>query len=61
VEQADGTIVTEYPTISRIIYEAVNHWGDEPGENIIITDLDEQVKLLVRYMGESPIYFSDNY
>ena len=54
-------IEIQYPTIHQIIFEAVNHWGGEAAENIIITDLDDKVKLLVRYMGDNPIYFSDNY
>lgn len=48
-------------TVYRIIYEAVQHWGGESDENIIISDLDEEVKMLVRYMGSNPIYFSENY
>ena len=57
----DNTIEIEYPTISQIIFEAVNHWGGEIAENIIITDIDEEIKMLVRYQGDSPIYFSNNY
>lgn len=57
----DGTYVIEYPTIYQIIFEAVNHWGEEIAENIIISDLDETAKLLVKYMGEDPVYFSSNY
>lgn len=57
----DGTYTTEYPTIYQIIFEAVNHFGGEIAENIVITDIDDQIKLLVKYMGESPIYFSDEY
>lgn len=54
-------IEVQYPTIFQIIYEAVNHWGGEAIENIIITDIDEKIKMLVRYMGDTPIYFSNNY
>lgn len=57
----DNTIEIQYPTISQIIFEAVNHWGGEIAENIIITDIDEEIKMLVRYQGDSPIYFSNNY
>lgn len=57
----NGDIEIQYPTIFQIIFEAVNHWGGEAAENIIITDLEEKVKMLVRYMGDSPIYFSHNY
>lgn len=54
-------IEVQYPTIFQIIFEAVNHWGAEPAENIVITDLEDTAKLLVRYMGDSPIYFSSDY
>lgn len=57
----DDDVEIQYPTIFQIIFEAVNHWGGESAENIIITDIDETVKMLVRYMGDSPIYFSHNY
>lgn len=57
----NGDYEIQNPTIFQIIYEAVNHWGGEAIENIIITDLDESVKMLVRYMGDTPVYFSDNY
>lgn len=61
IELDNGDIEIEKPTIYQIIYEAVNHWGGEAIENIIISDLDEKVKMLVRYMGDTPIYFSNNY
>lgn len=61
IEQDNGDIEVVQPTIFQIIYEAVNHWGGEIIENIIITDVDEKIKMLVRYMGDAPIYFSNNY
>lgn len=57
----NGDIEITYPTIFQIIYEAVNHWGGEPIENIIISDIDEICKMLVKYNGDKPIYFSNNY
>jgi hypothetical protein len=30
-------------------------------ENIIISDVDDTVKMLVKYMGNSPLYFSEDY
>lgn len=57
----NGDIEIDKPTIFQIIYEAVNHWGGEAMENIIISDVDEKIKMLVRYMGDTPIYFSNNY
>lgn len=57
----NGDYEIQYPTIYQIIYEAVKHWGGEPIENIIITDVDETCKLLVKYIGDDPIYFDSNY
>lgn len=54
-------IEIQYPTIFQIIFEAVNHWGGEDIDNIIISDIDDEVKMLVKYMGDAPIYFSDDY
>lgn len=61
VQLDNGDVEIQYPTIFQIIYEAVNHWGGETIENIIITDIDEEIKMLVRYMGDKPVYFSNDY
>lgn len=61
VQLDSGDVEIQYPTIFQIIYEAVNHWGGEAIENIIITDIDEEIKMLVRYMGDKPVYFSNDY
>lgn len=61
VQLDNGDVEIQYPTIFQIIYEAVNHWGGEAIENIIITDIDEEIKMLVKYMGDKPVYFSDDY
>lgn len=61
LDEDNDIMETVKPTIFKIIYEAVNHFGGEAVENIIISDLDEKVKMLVRYMGAKPVYFSNNY
>lgn len=61
VELENGDYKTEYPIIRQIIFEAVNHYGGEKPENIIISDLQDKVKLLVKYVGENPIYFDSQY
>lgn len=61
VELDNGDIEIQYPTIFQIIYEAVNHWGGEPLENIVISDIDDEIKMLVKYAGDSPVYFSSDY
>ena len=57
----DDTITIEYPSIVQIIREAVNHFGEEALNKIIISDLDENVRVLVDYVGENPIYFNETY
>lgn len=57
----NGDITTEYPTIFQIIYEAVSHWGGEPVENIIISDVPDTAKMLVKYHGDNPVWFDDEY
>lgn len=61
IQLNNGDYEIQYPTIFQIIFEAVNHWGGEIAENIIISDIDETVKMLVRYMGDNPIYFDSEY
>lgn len=57
----DGSISIEYPIISQIIYEAVNHWGGQDSDKIIISDLEDTARLLVRYTGDKPVYFNEDY
>lgn len=61
IYDSDGSLTIVNPTIFQIIYEAVNHWGGEAMENIIISDLEETVRLLVKYIGGKPIYFNNDY
>lgn len=62
IELDNGDIEIQYPTIYQIIYEAVNHWGGEAIEHIIIDPaLGEPIKMLVRYMGDDPIYLDNDF
>lgn len=54
---SDGSVKIEYPVLRQIIYEAVNHYGGEDPNNIFINDLDDTVKMLVKYDGFQPIYY----
>ena len=54
---ADGSVKIEYPVLRQIIYEAVNHYGNENPSNIFINDLDDTIKMLVKYDGFQPIYY----
>ena len=59
-EGPDGQVYTDWPTIKQIITEVVNHWGEEPLENIIVSDVDERVKQVVRWSGNTPLYEVNN-
>lgn len=56
VQQPDGNIVYEYPPIRQIIEEAVHHYGGEALHNIIVNDLDDQIKKLVKYGGDKALW-----
>lgn len=61
IERADGSSEVLYPTIFQIIFEAVNHFGGEDSTKIIISDVPDKVKQLIKYSGADPIYFNSNY
>ena len=57
----DGSVTIVYPTVYQIVQEAVHHWGGEEINNIFINGLDTTAKLLIKYMGDKPIYMNDDY
>lgn len=52
----NGQQVTKRPTIFQIIRELINHWGRQPLNKIIISDLDTRVKQVMRWYGQNPLY-----
>ena len=56
IDPETGNKITSYPTIVQIIREAVNHWGGEQLGKIIISDLDERIKIAMRWIGQDPVY-----
>ena len=53
----NGNWITIKPTISQIIREAVNHLGGEQLARILISDIDERIKSVMRWTGTSPVYW----
>ena len=53
----NGNYVIEKPTMVQIIREAVHHFGGEQLGKIIISDLDTKVKMAMRWIGSTPLYF----
>lgn len=44
------------PTIYQIIKELVNHFGGEQLGKIIISDIDDRVKQVMQWVGNTPLY-----
>lgn len=59
-----GKIIITKPTIAQIIKEVVNHFGKESLNKILISDLDDKVKTVMKWIGSTPVYLinkNDNY
>ena len=51
-----GNLVIEKIVISQMIRELVNHFGGEQLSKIIISDLDDQVKQVMKWTGTKPVF-----
>lgn len=56
----NGNIVTEKPVINQIITEVVNHFGGEQLGKILISDIDNKIKKVMRWIGSSSIFLVVN-
>lgn len=54
-----GEYITEKVLIYNIIQELVNHFGGEDLNNIIIEDVPLQIKQVMKWMGDTPLYLID--
>ena len=55
-----GKYIIQKPTIVQIIREVVNHFGGEQLGKIIISDLDTRVKKVMKWTGDTPLYYHVN-
>ena len=53
----EGNIIVRQPTIFQIIQELVNHFGGQQLGKIIISDLDNRAKRVMKWIGSNPIYY----
>lgn len=62
VEDIDenGETYIRQPTIYQIIQELVNHFGNQQLGKIIISDIDNKIKQVMKWTGSFPIYFYKN-
>lgn len=54
-EDSNGDI--QKPLISQIIFQLVNHFGAEDAAKIVIEDIDDKIKQVMKYTGSNPIYY----
>lgn len=54
-EDSYGEIVQ--PLISQIIRQLVNHFGAEDATKIVVEDVDDRIKQVMKYTGGNPIYY----
>lgn len=52
-----GNVVIDKPLISEIISQAVHHFGKQKLSNIVVEDLQDEIKQVMRWMGEDPLYY----
>lgn len=55
-----GEEVVQYVPIYQIIQELVNHWGGEQLGKIIISDLDNKIKQVMKWGLNKPLYILTN-
>ena len=53
----DGNEYIRQPTIFEIIQQLVNHFGGEQLGKIIISDLNNKAKKIMKWIGSTPLYY----
>ena len=56
----DGDLHTEYIKINQIIPEMVNHFGGEDLNRIIVNDVPDRIKQVVRWISSNPLFLYRN-
>ena len=52
----DGDLSTEFVRINQLIQEMVNHFGGEDLNKIIINDIPNKIKQVMKWRGSTPLY-----
>ena len=55
-----GNILISKPRISQIIRESINHFGGEQLSKILVSDIDDRIKSVVKWTGNTPLYLVKN-
>lgn len=57
----NGVYTIKKPTIYQIIQEVVNHFGGEQLGKIIISDVPNRIKKVMKWLGDEPLYIYQEY
>ena len=52
----DGDLHTEYQRINSIIPEMIHHFGGESINKIIVNDIDNKIKQVLKWRGSNPLF-----
>ena len=52
----DGDLTTEWVRINQLIQEMVNHFGQEDLNKIIVNDVPNKIKQVLKWRGGNPLY-----
>ncbi len=58
LDASTGKMITTKVTIAQLIKELVNHFGKIPLDKIIINDIDEKIKMVMKWTASQPIYLT---
>ena len=56
IDEETGKTVSKKVLIYNIIQELVHHFGGEPLENILIEDIPDRIKSIMKWTGNTPLY-----
>ena len=56
----DGSIQTTAIRINKIIPELVNHFGEESLDKIVVADVPNKIKQVMKWRGSQPLYLWEN-
>lgn len=62
IEDVDdkGNVIITQPTVYQIIQELVNHFGGQQLSKIIIGDVPNQIKKVMKWTGSTPLFLSQS-
>lgn len=60
VDRITGEIIQARPTIYTIIQRVVHEFGGESLDRIIINDIDNRIKKVMKWVGDTPVYLNES-